>query len=112
LQTASEHGERPVETLLRLIGGYQVSQAIHVAASLGIADALAEGPRTSDEIAAATETHPDTLYRLLRALASVGIFEEDDGRRFSLTPVGDSLRSDAPATLAGWAAFIGRPYYG
>jgi hypothetical protein len=90
-----------------LIGGYQVSQAIHVAAKLGIADALADGPRTSDEIAAATETYADSLYRLLRALASVGVVHEEDGRSFSLTPVGDHLRSDASASLAGWATFIG-----
>jgi DNA-binding IclR family transcriptional regulator len=65
--------------LRRLIDGYKVSQAIHVAATLGIADLLADGPRGSDDLAAATETHPGSLHRLLRALAAVGVLEECDG---------------------------------
>lgn len=101
----------PSVTLKRLVDGYQVSQALHVAATLGIADLLKDGPRTSDDLAAATETHPRTLYRLLRALASVGVFHEEDDRRFALTPLGDCLRSDAPEPVGGWAAFIGRPYF-
>jgi hypothetical protein len=101
--------ERPSVALRRLINGYQVSQAIHVAATLGIADLLAGGARESDDLAAETDTHPPALYRLLRALAAVGVLEEREGRRFALTPVGDCLRSDAAEPVAGWAAFIGRP---
>lgn len=101
----------PVGDKLReLINGYQVSQAIHVAATLGIADLLAAGSRSADELAAETDTHAPSLYRLLRALASVGVFYEGDERRFSLTEIGERLRSDAPASQRGWAAFIGRPY--
>jgi hypothetical protein len=98
-------------TLMRLVNGYQVSQAIHVAAELGIADLLAEGARTSDDLAAEAGADADTLYRLLRALASVGVLHEDDGRLFSLTPVGERLRSDVPGSLHGWAVFIARPYF-
>jgi hypothetical protein len=98
-------------TIRRLVDGYQVSQAIHVAAALGIADLLADASRTSDELAAATGTHPPTLYRLLRALASVGVLHELDGRAFELTPLGQPLRSEVPDSIAGWASFIGRPYY-
>jgi hypothetical protein len=76
---------------------------------LGIADLMADGAQASDELAEATGTHPGTLYRLLRALASVGVFREEDDRRFALTELGDGLRSDAPGSLAGWAAFVGRP---
>jgi hypothetical protein len=94
----------------RLLAGGQVSQAVHVAASLGIADLLAGGPRDSDELAAETETHAPSLYRLLRALAALGVLHEDDGRRFSLTPQGELLRSDVPGSVHGWAAFVGRPY--
>ena len=101
----------PATTIRRMVEGYQVSQAIHVAATLGIADLLADASRTSDELAAATGTHPPTLYRLLRALASVEVLHELDGRRFELTPLGQPLRSDVPDSIAGWAAFIGRPYY-
>jgi predicted protein tyrosine phosphatase len=96
---------------MRLINGYQVSQAIHVAAVLGIADHLREAPRSSDELAALTDTHPQSLYRLLRALAAVGVFHEDGERRFSLTKMGQSLRSDTADSIAGWASLIGRPYY-
>ena len=103
--------ETPDATLGRLIVGFQVSQAIHVAATLGIADHLADGPRTSDELAAATNAHAGSLYRLLRALASVGVFSEDEGRRFSLTPMGALLQSDVPGSLRGWAMYVGRPYF-
>jgi len=94
--------------LRRLVNTYQLSQAIHVAAVLGIADLLADGPRSSDELAEATQTDPRALYRLLRALAAFGLFHEDEHRRFSLTELGDPLRSDAPESVAGWAAFVGR----
>jgi hypothetical protein len=103
--------EPPLVTLRRLGNGYQVSQAIHVMAELGIADLLADGPRASDELASATEADSDALYRLLRALASVGVLREDEERRFSLTPIGEGLRSDAPDSLHGWALYVGRPYY-
>ena len=96
---------------MRLVNGYQVSQAIHVAAELGIADLLAEGARSSDDLAAAAGADGDSLYRLLRALASVGVLHEDDGRVFSLTPVGDQLRSDVPGSLHGWAVFVGQPSF-
>jgi hypothetical protein len=101
-----------VVALRRLVNGYQVSQALHVAATLGIADLLAAGPRTSAEIAAAVGAHPRALYRLLRTLASLGVFHEDDTaeHRFALTPLGEGLRTDTPDSVAGWAAYIGQPY--
>src|SRR4051794_10856038 len=100
---------RPSLALRQLVNGFQVSQAIHVAAVLGIADLLAAGAKSSEELAAETGSDPDALYRLLRALAANGIFYEDDARRFTLTELGDALRSDAPEPVAGWAAFIGQP---
>src|SRR3954454_1282492 len=103
--------EAPAATLRRLINGYQVSQAIHVATVLGIPDLLAEGPSTADELAAATDSNANALRRLLRALAAVGVFQEDAGDRFSLTPLGDGLRADAPNSLAGWVAFVGRAHH-
>ncbi len=101
----------PSLALRRLVNGYQVTQAIHVAAKLGLADHLADGPRASDDLARATETDPDALYRLMRALASVGVVREEAGRRFALTDLGTCLRSDAPDSVAGWAAFVGEPYH-
>jgi hypothetical protein len=102
---------RPADTLRDLVLGYRVSQALHAAATLGLADLLAAGPATSDELAGRTQTHPDALYRLLRALASAGVFEEREGRRFALTPVGECLRSDVEGSVAGLAVFVGRPYF-
>jgi len=94
--------------LRELIQGFQVSQAIHVAATLGLADHLASGARTSDDLAAATGMHASALYRLMRALASAGILHEHAHRRFRLTPVGELLRSDVPATQAPMAQLFCR----
>jgi hypothetical protein len=101
----------PAVELTHLVNGYQVSQAIHVAVVLGIADHLRDAPRSSGDLAAATGAHPQSLYRLLRALAAVGIFQEDGERRFSLTEMGHCLRSDTANSIAGWASLVGRPYY-
>lgn len=97
--------------LMQMVNGYQVSQAICVGATLGIADHLTNGPRSSDELAAATGTHPQSLYRLLRALASVGVLHEGAERRFALTNLGTCLRSDAEHSVAPWARMVGRAYY-
>src|SRR5271169_4361721 len=96
--------------LMRLINGYQISQVIHVAASFGIADLLKDGPRPSAEIAEATGTHARSMHRLLRALASAGVVEEQPDSRFSLTDIGECLRSDSPQSRVAWARQIGRSY--
>ena len=70
----------------------RVSQAIGVAAELGIADLLASGPRSADELAAATEVHGSARYRVLRLLASEGVFAETEDGRFVLTPRVEALR--------------------
>lgn len=95
--------------LVRLINGYQVSQALHVAAVLGVADQLKDGPKSCEDMAEECGAHPRTLYRLMRALASVGVFHEHDNKEFSLTPVGHCLTSDAIGTRRNWARFVGRP---
>jgi hypothetical protein len=97
--------------LRRAISGYQVSMALHVAATLGIADLLADGPRSSDELAAQVDADPDALYRLLRALARIGVFEEQPDRTFALTEDGAGLRRDAARSVRGHAAFIGRYHH-
>ena len=66
----------PSAELMRLLNGYRVSQAIHVVATLGIADLLKAGPRSAADLASATNFHTKTLYRVLRALAAVGVFRE------------------------------------
>src|ERR687886_1390198 len=98
----------PRDTLLRMTNAFQVSQAIHVAAALGIADLLEDGPKSVDELAETTGTHAPTLYRLLRALASVGIFIETDDGRFGLTPLAEYLRTDTPGSLRAFVRLIGQ----
>ena len=97
--------------LMGIAAGYQRSRALMVATELGIADLLRGGPRPVADLAQATRTHEPTLYRLLRALASVGVFHEDSERSFSLTPMGQLLRSDAPASVGAVARFFGRDYH-
>jgi hypothetical protein len=100
-----------VARMRAMVNGYQVSHALSVAASLGLSDLLAEGPRTPAELAAATGTHEPTLLRLLRALTAVGVYERQDDGRFALTELGATLRSDVPGSVAGWARLVGRPSY-
>ncbi len=91
-----------------MITGFRLSAALGVAAELGISDLLATGPRRLDELAAATSTHEDTLHRLLRALATVGVYDEQDGR-WSVTELGEGLRSDVPGTLRPLARTLSSP---
>jgi hypothetical protein len=103
--------EEAVAELRRLIKGFQISQALHVAAVLRVADQMAGIPRSTDEIAAAVGVQPFPLYRLLRALAALGIFREHEGRRFSLTTMGKCLRSDSEQLVGPFAIFMGQEYY-
>jgi hypothetical protein len=87
------------------------TQAIYVAAKVGIADHLANGPRTPAELATATGMDAPSLFRLLRALSSIGIFAEDKRGRFSLTPMADSLRTDAPNSVRAVAIMAGEDWW-
>ncbi|AGZ50238.1 methyltransferase [Mycobacterium kansasii] len=95
--------------LMEMILQAWAAQAITVAADLGIADALANGPMTADELAAAVGADADALSRLLRALIGRGIFRRCRDGRYALTPLADALRSDADVSLAGMARFVGAP---
>lgn len=93
-------------TLLRMIWGTHISRAVYVAAELGIADLLADGPLSSGELARRTGAHAQSLHRVLRLLAALGVLEQDDGGAFGLTIIGERLRTDAPAGLRSWATFL------
>src|SRR4051812_42742409 len=95
------------QQLDQMITGYWISQAIFAAAKFAIADHLKDGPRTVGELATVSSANPDALYRLLRALASVGIFAEGESRRFSLTPLAEPLRSDIPGSKRALALMSG-----
>jgi hypothetical protein len=93
-------------TLLQMISGIHISRAVYVAAELGIADLLADGPVSVGDLACRTDTDEASLYRVLRLLAALGVFEEHESRSFSLTVIGDRLRRDAPIGMRSWARLI------
>jgi hypothetical protein len=100
----------PQQLILNMIRGYQGAQMISVAAKLRIADHLKDGPKTVAELAAGTKADEDTLYRLLRTLASMGIFTEDDGMRFRLNTAAESLRSGVAGSLRATAEVAGEDW--
>jgi hypothetical protein len=105
----------PHAQIIQMAGGLVIARAIYAVAELGIADHLKDGPRSADELAQATGAHAPSLYRLLRSSAGFGLFAEDAEHRFSLTPLGAALQSEAPGyarstvrSLAGpiaWSAY-------
>ena len=95
--------------MMELLANAWVAQAITAAADLGIADALANGPLTAQEFASAIDADADAVSRLLRALISRGIFRQRRDGRYDLTPLADTLRSDAEVSLAAMARFMGLP---
>jgi len=101
----------PQEQISRMLSGYWISQALYVAAKLGLADLLKDGPKTAEALASATKSHPGSLYRLLRGLASIGVFAEDNLHHFSLTPLAECLRSDVPGSQRSLAVMTGEEHY-
>ena len=101
----------PPATLLQMMTGYWVSQALHVAAKLGIADLLADGPVDCEDLAAATDTHAPSLQRVLRALASVGVFTEVSPGSFALTPLAELLRTETPGSMRALAIMYAEEQY-
>jgi hypothetical protein len=91
----------------RMLSSYWTGRSLSVAAKLGLADLVKGGPRTAEDLAKETRTHAHSLYRLLRALASVGVFAEDEQGRFSLTPLANQLRSDVPQSQRSLAIMMG-----
>ncbi len=101
----------PEAVLTQMITGSLGSQAVYVAAQLGIADLLANGPRNVDELAKDANADSSSLYRVLRALASFGVFQELENQVFALTPTGELLRSDSPRSLRDLAIFMGEDWH-
>ncbi len=99
----------PGATLLRLANGAAAAQVAAVAARLGLADLLAEGPRDAETLAAATGTHAPSLRRLLRALAALGIAAEEADGRFALGPLGGPLRAGATGSVRDLVLLFGHP---
>jgi hypothetical protein len=93
----------PPQQMMGLITGYWRTQAVGVAATLAIADRLVDGAKTVAELAAETEVNELALYRLMRGLASLGVFLEDPASTFALTPLGSTLRSGVPGSMRDMA---------
>jgi hypothetical protein len=98
------------QRLMGMASGFQLSGCLHVAAKLNIADRVAAGPRHVDALAADTNTQADALYRVLRALVSVGIFSEPQPRTIALAPAGELLRSDIPGSVRGLVLWTTHPF--
>src|SRR6266568_237619 len=109
-QTSRGPAVAPEQLLQNMLQGYQLTQMIHVAAKLRIADLLKDGPMTVSQLAAATKTHEDSLYRLLRALAGMGVFFEEHGPRFRLTPTAALLRTGVPGSVRVRAVAAGEEW--
>jgi len=101
----------PHVALNQMITGAWLSQVIFVSAELGIADLLQSEALTPAEIAARTGAHPDSLHRILRALASVGIFRQNEAGQFEQTPLSECLRSDVPGSMRAWARTCGAKWH-
>ncbi len=97
----------PEQVLLQMAVGKWVCQALKVAAELGVADLLAGGPRSVDEIAHGTGSNHDALYRLLRALAALGVFTERGDRSFENNALSTALRSDVPRSARAMVRWLG-----
>lgn len=97
--------------IYELIDGFTRTQIISVAAELGIADLLMEGPKDIYELATSADAHPRALQRILRALASLGIFAEREDGRFELTSLAEPLQSGVPGSMRDFAIMYGQEWY-
>jgi hypothetical protein len=97
---------QPLDRLLQLLNGFRVTQALRVVVKLNIADQLAGGPKTAGELAKLASVQAGPLYQVLRAVASLGVFAEDEAGRFSNTPMSEFLRSGAPPVARNSAKLI------
>jgi hypothetical protein len=105
------HQASPAEKIGQMVSGYWISQAIYVAAKLELADRVAGGPQAAEQLAAAIGAHAESLLRVLRALASVGVFEQLPDGRFQATPLSERLRRDVPGSQWAMALMMGEEHY-
>ncbi len=109
---AARHEIPPEGQIMQFIMGGFVSQAIYVAAKLGIADFLAKGEKTTADLAASSRTDERSLYRLLRSLASLGVFTETSDRTFANTTLSETMLADSPRSLRPMLLMVGDPEHG
>jgi hypothetical protein len=110
-EDSAPNANPPPAHLVQMMTGYWVSQALYVAAKLGVADLLVEGPQSVEHLAAATQAHAASLRRLLRALASVGVFTETSPGAYALTPLAALLRTGTPDSMRALAIMYAEEQY-
>jgi O-methyltransferase domain/Dimerisation domain len=101
----------PAQQVMQVATGYMASSCLYAAITLNVADHLASGPKTVVELAKASGANEDALYRVLRLLASLGIFEEVAPKKFAQSPASDLLRKNVPGSLRGMAVFLPDPIH-
>lgn len=110
-QSAQKSRDPVPPVLFQMATSYWLSQAIYVAAKLGIADLLGDGPKSAAQLAAATSSNSQSLFRVLRALSSAEVLSQIDEDRFALARLGNALRSDLPGSLRGIVITLGEIHY-
>jgi predicted transcriptional regulator len=100
----------PAIRMQQLLSGFEVSQALYVIAELGVATALADGPRSVREVALATGADPDALGRIIRFLASLGVFQTD-GETVTVTDLGRTLADGPRDSVRGLARYWMKTHY-
>src|SRR5215813_6614800 len=111
-QTAAAREIPPPMQMLQIMSGFWISRCVYIVAKLGLADLIKDEPKTADELANATGSHGPSLFRVLRALAAVGVITQDDRQRFGATPLSDTLRSDVPGSIRAFAMTeLGEEHY-
>jgi hypothetical protein len=108
---APQNNMPPEMAMLQMTSGYWISQSIYAAAKLGIPDLLKDGAKSCEELASSTGTQARALYRVMRALAQVGVFAEKQEGHFSLTPLSKCLQSDIPGSVRALAIMFGEEQY-
>ena len=92
--------------MMGLLNGAWAARLVHAAAELGIADHLADEPLDAVSLATATQAHAPSLARLLRALTAIGVLNETEDRRYTVTQLGATLRRDAPGSMRAWTLLV------
>lgn len=110
MKDKKESSPDPQQLLGQLLSGKQLTYSLSGVARLGVADHMNAMPIAVDEIAAKVGAHAPSLYRVMRMLASMGVFNEVNGKRFALSPAGELLRSDAPGSMRYIAMMFGDPW--
>ena len=99
-------GPGPAKAMMGLLNGAFAARLVHAAADLGLADCIGNGSRDLESLARATKAHAPSLARLLRALTAIGVVNESAKRRYTLTPLGATLRSDVAGSMRAWALLV------